>query len=300
MTGNEREHEIRPPTRQKMLEWSAALSAAHIGYRHVRSGSSWVLLVPREEIEAARGEIRAYEDADAAWPPPARDSTEPSKTHDTWAAVWVTLLLVWFYAWMGPYSAGNPVAAAGSASAANIAGGELWRTVTALTMHSGIVHLAGNALCLLVIGHAVCRMLGGGLGWLVIFAAGVAGNLATALLATPNHVAVGASTAGFGALGVISAYQSTRCLRRSGAWRSVWSRTWIPLCAGLALLGFIGTGEGTDLAAHGFGFVFGAALGVAFGWNGAREFPEWGQRVLELWCIAILMLCWRAAFIYAT
>ncbi len=291
----QKEHELHPPDERKLIEWMAALSAAGIPYLPARRGAAWVLRIPGDHWQGAEREIQICDEINAGWPP-AAERPSSARSHDTWSAAWVALFLAWFYVWLGPYDAGSAATAAGGADAARIAGGELWRAITALTLHAGLVHLAGNAAALLVIGHAVCRILGGGLGWLLILASGAVGNVATAFLSRPQHVSVGASTACFGALGILSVYQTMRRLRASGDWRSIWSRTWLPACAGLALLGMTGTGEGSDLLAHGLGFAVGAVLAVPFGLHGARGLPEWAQRVLELICISAVMLCWRAAF----
>jgi membrane associated rhomboid family serine protease len=101
-------------------------------------------------------------------------------------------------------------------------------------------------------------------------------NLAEGLTGPPEHSAVGASTAVFTALGLMSAY----------SWRERfylpqhWGRRWGPLVAGVILLGWTGSaGEGTDLVAHLAGFTMGALLGVAAATRLARRFlermPQW-------------------------
>ena len=126
--------------------------------------------------------------------------------------------------------------------------------------------------------------------------AGMAGNLAVAWLIRSHHVSVGASTASFGAIGILVAYQCLRILRGWREWRSIWSRTWIPLGAGICLLALLGTGPDSDVGAHLFGFMFGLILAIPVSLWGTRWLPNWGQRILALICLALVMSAWVLAY----
>jgi rhomboid protease GluP len=139
--------------------------------------------------------------------------------------------------------------------------GEYYRCITALVLHADGGHLLANAAGLAVFGTAVASLCGWGIGWLTILMAGVLGNYGAALWYGPGHLSVGASTALFGAVGLLSMLTFGMHIRR-GAIRS-W-RAWAPLAAGLALLGFLGTAPATDLLAHLAGFLSGLVLGVAY------------------------------------
>lgn len=140
---------------------------------------------------------------------------------------------------------------------------QIWRAVTALTLHSDVVHLVSNIVGGIGFVLLVCRLFGAGLGWLLVLLSGVLGNLITAVLYYPDpHLAIGASTAVFGALGVLTA---------SGIWMTVSAREvklslpqWmLPLVGGVVLLGLLGVGEGpVDVLAHLNGFLAGAVLGL--------------------------------------
>jgi membrane associated rhomboid family serine protease len=278
------------------LEWITALSAAGMDYRLSRREGRWVLHVPREHSLEARREIEAYERVNAGWPPSeAPELPARGGPYRTWASAWGAVLLAGFHVWMGPYDPTIPYLRAASADAAGIVAGEWWRVVTALTLHSGVVHLAGNALCLLLVGHAVCRLFGGGVGWLLMLGSGVAGNAAVAWIFRTEHISVGASTSSFGAIGVLVAYRAWRSFRRYRDWRSIWGRTWIPVGAGLALLALLGTGPQSDLAAHGLGFLFGILFSLPLCVAGTRWVPEWAQRLLEMGCLLLVMAAWSAA-----
>jgi hypothetical protein len=68
----------------------------------------------------------------------------------------------------------------------------------------------------------------------------------------------------------------------------------VTLGAGVALLGFLGTGERADLLAHFFGFAAGALAGAAL-----RGFPpprrSWAQAVLAASAAIPLVAAWSRA-----
>jgi len=288
------EEDLAPPDDQTTLEWITVLAASSLDYRLSHRAARWMIHVPCKQIAAARAEIAAYEADSRDWPPTDLTRTEEKPaTYDTWSPWWVSGFVVAFYVWLGPYDAGNAVLCGAAVDSEAVLHGEWWRLVTALTVHSGAAHLASNVLFLLLLGYAVCLSFGGGLGWALILASGIAGNAVACLFHGLHHVSVGASTACFGALGILSTHQMIRNLRRFGAMRSVWSRTWVPLGAGLALLTLLGTGPRSDLAAHAFGFAAGLIFCIPFGWYGTKWIPAWGQRVLQLGCIIVVMTAWR-------
>ncbi|MBE0598536.1 MAG: rhomboid family intramembrane serine protease, partial [Desulfuromonadales bacterium] len=148
--------------------------------------------------------------------------------------------------------------ALGNAHAGRIMAGQWWRTITALTLHADWPHLLSNIAIGGFFIHRLCRELGSGLSWSLVVAAGSLGNLVNAWLHSPSHRAVGASTAVFGALGLLAALNLIR-------YRHSLRRRWLlPVAAALALLAMLGTeGERTDVGAHLFGFAAGLLLGVA-------------------------------------
>jgi hypothetical protein len=106
----------------------------------------------------------------------------------------------------------------------------------------------------------------------VILLSGVLGNLSEALAAGPGRHAIGASTATFGALGALGVLQTVRAWGRCGDFRLVFSRTWLPMAAAAALLGWLGAGGSaddggparglTDVVGHALGFAWGMVLGL--------------------------------------
>jgi membrane associated rhomboid family serine protease len=149
---------------------------------------------------------------------------------------------------------------AGRLVAGRVAAGEWWRTVTALTLHWDLDHLGGNLVFGAFFGFFIGRYLGLGIGWLAVIGAATLANVLAALLLEPAHTSLGASTAVFAALGILTAYTWRRGYLRETPWR--WRLA--PIVAGLGLLAFTGAGgENTDLFAHLAGFVAGFGTGLA-------------------------------------
>lgn len=223
-------------------------------------GTAWQLLVPEQQLESARRELHLYEDANRNWPPAMPAPRQ--LIGNTLPTLSVLILLATFHnlTLLGlslPDHGIIDLYELGAAHSADIRGGKLWQCVTALTLHSGPVHLLAN----LTIGGAfimlLCRELGSGLAWSLLLASGALGNLINAWVQSPDHRSVGASTAVFGAVGILVAI-STMLYRQQ-----IQRRRLIPVAAGLALLAILGTeGKQTDLGAHLFGFITGVLCGV--------------------------------------
>lgn len=141
---------------------------------------------------------------------------------------------------------------------------EWWRPFTGLFLHADVPHLMGNLLSGLFFGLLVARSIGPWRGWALILACGTVGNLLTSLTTWPeSFVSIGASTAVFGALGILSGIGFTAMLRQRA--RLPWARIAAPVLAGIVLLGWLGGGrEGgnTDVLGHVFGFASGLVAGV--------------------------------------
>lgn len=286
---------IHPPSERKALEWIAALGAAGIGYSLRRHGGGWELVVRGPNREEARDCILAFEEANRGWPPrPRALPTEPVRAHPIGAGLWGCGFLVLVFLSFGPYDSDIPwLREAALDSTAPIT--DWWRPITALTLHSGFPHLAGNLIFLAVLGSSVCVRYGLGLGWSLILISGILGNLLTARLSDGYHLSVGASTACFGALGIVAMDQAFRNLRRSGHWRSIWSRAWIPLCGALAMLGFMGTRPGSDLVGHAMGFLAGLAVILPWTLTGRLHPGETVDAFLKVGSVVLVMAAWRAA-----
>jgi len=267
-------------------EWSLVLASAGIPSEVRPDGARWAVVVP-EGSEAAAHTLLDLHDSEAqtsiATPAPDRESGR------TYVAVITAALLVAFYVALAGTDSG-PWYDAGTAYARRMLDGEWWRAVTALTLHASLAHVIGNAVALMVIGTGVCRELGPGLGLWLMLLAGTGGNALNAMLRGSPHGAVGASTAVFGAVGILGGLQVRRRSRRGGSARRVWA----PFIAALGLLALLGTGPESDVLAHLFGFVVGTVLGSV---AAARDapLPRTLQWSLLITAVAVVLACWWAA-----
>jgi membrane associated rhomboid family serine protease len=244
--------------RAQIDEWLLVLSAEGLN-AGVRGGpDGFALEVASNDAERADALLRTWQienqRAPQAPPPPA--AIDP---HALRHAIIVSGFLLALFAATGPAGrADSALGARGSAESARVLAGESWRVVTALTLHADFAHVLGNALAGALFLSAVFHLFGFGFGGALVLAAGALGNLANAILQTPSHASVGASTAVFGALGLLVGHalaEPRTALRR----RPVW----MPIGAALALLAMLGTeGARVDLWAHGLGLAAGLVLGT--------------------------------------
>ena len=175
-------------------------------------------------------------------------------------ALWALALIGVFY-WQEQDA--SLVDRAASSSIGLVRQGEWWRPFTALFLHADLAHLAGNLASGIVFGTLVSRSVGSVLGWALILGSGAVGNALVSRLTYPEvFVSLGASTAVFAALGILSGIGVMETLRE----RAVlpWLRILAPPLAGLVLLGWLGGGAGgnTDVLGHIFGFGTGMVAGV--------------------------------------
>lgn len=195
---------------------------------------------------------------------------------------------------------GTPWTDLGAADSNGILRGELWRTVTALTLHADLGHLFANVATGLVFAWALLPLLGSGWTWMGFIASGVAGNASNALIHQGgSHISIGASTAVFGGLGLLVGWQIIGALprRHERVQRPRRRReTLLPLAAGLALLAYLGVGSGTDnvdIMAHGLGMFSGILIGALLAWT---RLPERTapviQKLLAAAACALPALAW--------
>jgi membrane associated rhomboid family serine protease len=221
-------------------------------------GNSWDILVSDDDRPRALEAIRLYEVENRNWPP--RRARELLPHARSLVAPLLMLLLVLFFSFTGPADRSSEWFARGTASSDRILHGELWRTVTALTLHADTLHVLGNALTGSIFLSAVNRRLGDGRGPLVVLLSGALGNWMNAVWHRTGHLSIGASTAVFGAVGVLAATQLAVDRREGGR---PWLQRVAPVVGGLALLGMLGASPHSDLLAHLFGLGAGLAVGLA-------------------------------------
>lgn len=278
---------MRSATREKSVrDWALVLAAEGIACDIERRGREWDLIVDAADAGRADEALAAY-DADVHPSRPAGASV--AEYGYTWAGVAMALLLLVPWRLVGSRDDASALFLAGEARAEAIVGGEPWRAVTALTLHADATHLLSNLVIGALVATALCSAVGPGVGAWLLLVAGAAGNWLTAMLHGGGHRAVGASTSVFGGVGALVGLAIVRGPRRA----------WIPLAAGLALLGFLGTSERADLLAHLFGFATGVAAGVS-----AAPLPtvrsRAAQSALAFGALATVVGCWLLAVEHAS
>jgi rhomboid protease GluP len=235
-----------------------ALLLEAIGLRPVVHdlGGEWIVVVAVHDASEARHEINAWLTENRPRPlPPVR---QPLADGRPGVAAYVLLVAAVALA-VANHALGRDWLAAGRIDGSAMLGGEWWRALTALSLHSGLEHLAANIFFGSVFGWFAGRYLGSGVAWLLILLAGGFGNVVNVLVLGESHRAIGASTAVFAALGLLGSLAwAGRRLSMLG-----WSYRWGPVIAAVALLAYTGSGgERTDLGAHIWGFVAGLGAGL--------------------------------------
>lgn len=233
-------------------DWGLVLTARGIPFEvDLEDGEFRLWTLPGDSARAAR-ELAAFD---------AENVAEPLRPEvPRWGTSGAGFALAWLIVAAHGAMSGNPrFLTLGSARAERLTDGEPWRAITALTLHADLPHALGNAALGGALLTAAAWRVGPGVAIAVTLASGIAGNLLTAALYESRHDAIGASTAVFGTLGLLTA-TALFDARRFGVRRRA---PWVLVGASLALLGFLGANEGSDLVAHAAGWAFGVALGLA-------------------------------------
>jgi membrane associated rhomboid family serine protease len=237
-------------------EFSLVLEARDIDHEVVEAGNAWTVTVPPPLVHRAFDELNRYSSERS--PPRRMPQISPFPGAGVGAIGYGLVLLITAYC-AGAGLFGADWLSAGALDAGAVR--EWWRAATALTLHVDQEHLLGNLLFGVIAGVAAGRLLGPGVAWASILGAGSLANYAEILIAPATHRAVGASTAVFAALGLLTGM----------AWRqrlTVRERSWYavaPLIAGICLLTLLGAGDmHVDVLGHALGFLFGLGLGCLY------------------------------------
>ena len=279
------------PSRRRADEWAVVLAAADIRYRLRHRLDGWALIVPARDAATALEALDAYDRENTSETVDPGVAVAPSRPALV-VGLAVALVLIAFFAISGERGGRSGWFEDGSADAQRMLAGEWWRAVTALTLHADVPHLLGNAVACVLLVTAVCRALGPGLGLWLVLLAGAGGNALTAVTYGGGHASVGASTAIFGAIGVLAVLRIFAPDRVEVGGR----KWWVVVAASLALLAMMGTGPNADLLAHLFGLLVGGGLALIVG-LALRSAPpasiQWplvaaaGAVVLAAWGLAL-------------
>jgi membrane associated rhomboid family serine protease len=275
------------PSARRAEEWATVLAASGIRHRLAPTAAGWAVVVGGGDGERASAALEAYDEENQ----PEIHVAAAIGRDSIALGVAVAVLLLGFFAVTGPRAAGGAWFARGSASAARILHGEVWRTITALTLHADLAHVLGNAAFCVVLIPPVCHALGPGSGLWVLLLSGALGNWLTALVHGAPHSSVGVSTLTFGAIGVLAA-QALIARWRVGTTRR---RPWVVIAASVVLLSMLGTAQGADVLAHVFGLLAGVVLGLGVGLGRPNQFARRVEWTLVAAAIAGVVACWWVA-----
>lgn len=292
------------PSARACKHRALVLQARNIPFVRLQRPGLHVIAVEERFVEVATAELASYEAENRDWPP--RDVLPrpmPGYIEGTLTAL---LVIVLCYGLQASRALGVDWLQAGAADTAAIRSGQVWRTVTSLTLHTGPPHLLSNLIFGALFGFLVAYGHGGGLGWLAILVSGALGNLVSSLLQGPTHLAVGASTAVFAAVGILAGSE----WRRRNLLRERWVRRSAPIVMALCILAMYGgaravpsgdyglpTLERIDVVAHVTGLVAGLLIGPLLPYllaHGAARRST--QLALGLLALALLLVSWILAF----
>ncbi len=272
--------------------YSLVLSAVDITHRiRYISEDHIEIYVAAKQQERALYEIFAYDSENRNWPP----SVQPDTFSPTFRAMSSVVIgsLVFIYGITGEWHLNSLWFQKGAGDSSAILNNfQLYRLVTALTLHADIVHLMGNCFLGWVLLHFFFHLTGNGIGLFSLLITATVANLINVMVHGPGHLFVGFSTAIFSVIGMLCTISFALQTKR------LTLHFFMPLMSGFALLAFLGSsGERTDLGAHLFGLLCGLIVG-----NFVRlpMFATWRssfliQTLLGAFTFGTFYACWLLA-----
>ena len=280
-------------SKRECSDRALVLLAVSIPYEIVSVESNCALIVPENMAEKAKYELWQYDTENRK--PPSRDAAPMLKFQNGIWGVVVYVIVISVVAWLAAEATFNrDWFAAGRVDGVLIRNGEWWRSVTALTLHSGIRHLMGNIGFGILFGLMAGALVGPGMAWLAILLSSSAANILNTVLLESSHRAIGASTAVFAALGLVAGYSWRAKLMAQDSW----PRRLGPIIGGIALLAYTGTGDAnTDIGAHLAGFACGFFAGVVVT-KLSYYLPRRNiQRAAGIAAVSLIVLAWTLALL---
>ncbi|WOO41595.1 rhomboid family intramembrane serine protease [Rubellicoccus peritrichatus] len=279
--------------RKPAEDYALVILAMKLPYWLHHHEKRYYLCVENDQAEAALEQLERYHKESRGWPSIRSLSIEHGSAHPVSLVIYALILMGFFYAqeqipnldrkgMMDTFAISKQT--------------QWWRPITALTLHADIGHLAGNVLSGICFGLLINRIFGYGLGWLLIILSGALGNLMTLWVHLPQrHLALGASTAIFGALGILVGHAVVTHFVTSE--RGAWKRSVIPIIGGLTVLGLTGlAGDNVDISGHVCGFIVGSLFGLTISRFALKKIPDKAaQAALGVICLVLLTTAWIAA-----
>ena len=273
-----------------VAEAELVLIAMGIESRMEQKLSVWSLYTPSALASVAREQLSLYYwENDLKRPMPKGAATIDSG----WAGVCGFLTVIWAVFVLEHWGAIDRLALGNSMMAAGLVqSGELWRTVTALTLHGDFTHILANSVFGLMFGIFCGRLFGSGFAWFLILICGACGNWMNAMVRPDEFVSIGSSTATFAAAGLGSAFNWRRFRVARGGLRE----NLTPIAGVIALFFFAGIGtERTDVIAHMTGLLCGLIVGALASAIDIRRLGKSGQWIAGSATLLTVYFAWSYA-----
>ncbi len=252
---------LRFRSTKQVQEAALLFKALDLPYTLDWDGEHWVFRVEPKEAERALEQWEAYRKENRGWPP--SQSWKNLKESGAKGALPLFLFLVtsYFLQFSKSYQEQRSLLSEVASIPLKIfEDGEFFRVLTALFFHADGLHLLSNLVAGSIFLALALPSLGAGLSAASFFASGAMGNLLNAsFYSEVPRTSIGASTANFGLIGVLTGWRLIENLKKH---EKLDLRTLIiPLGAGLTFLGLMGSSAESDYMAHFWGFAAGLLLG---------------------------------------
>jgi len=260
---------------KRAREHGLVILAMRLTYDLIEGESGgYYLWVDEAEREAIYEQLEKYQKESKNWPPRPLAALPSDRPTAPLTLLGYAAILTGFHA--AQYKWPSLTDAGASNNLRIFEDGQWELPMTALTLHADVGHLLGNMLAGVCFGFLLNRILGAGLAWILFLLAGYFGNCLNAWFYWPEyHGSIGASTATFGALGLLVG--QSMALKFSPSAMPGWQHRAVPLLAGIVILLWTGFGShNVDVLAHVFGFAAGIPLG-AVGFLISEKWPEFSK-----------------------
>lgn len=282
---------LQTESRKVAREAALVLTAMQIENFIEQRDFAWMVFVPEVRSQQARMQLDLYDEENQ---PPTEQAVPYSIVDDGWVGVLAYLGIIWSIPALQSYTNTN-LLELGRLHSEAVSLGEIWRPVTALTLHGDIGHILSNSLYGVVFGLFVGRHLGSGLGWLLVLICGAGANLLNALIQPDGFKAIGASTATFACLGLVPAFGWRRGYFKGKGW----ARGFAPIFGAIALLAFTGGfgSERVDIFGHLFGFFMGLGMGLFVAHINLEKISKADQQRAGGFAAFMVLFAWLTAAI---
>jgi rhomboid protease GluP len=271
--------EIRADARKKrILEDSLVLSSQRVRHwiEYESEGELYRLTLDAADVPRAVEALRLYEQENQDF----HKEGAAAGSFDVHLSPLLHLAIpatVFFWAASVPWEPW--ITGRGGADAKKILDGELWRALTATTLHADTEHFLGNMLSGFFILNLLRRRCGPGTSLPLLTLAAALTNYAVAALSAAGHFSIGFSTVVFAALGLLAGLE-TLFLPKGQERREAGLRGISPLLAAFFLAVMTGLGENADVKAHFLGFAAGALFSPVAYWIRKTGWEKWGWQIV--------------------